>query len=600
MRHFGKHRPRGRSGFALGATFAKFAAFAKCATFAKFTIALSVVTLTAAPSMAIAQALPRDAVEAAQAVPGKAAIATAHPLATEAGREILAQGGNAFDAAVAVAAALAVVESNGSGLGGGGFFLIHRASDGRDIMIDAREEAPGAASHDMFLDAEGQPIKGLSKNSALAAGIPGQTAGMALLSQYGKLPFGKSVQPAIRIAKQGFPLYERLQNGIRFKKATFAKSPDTARIYLVDGEVPKLGHTIRQPELARTLELLAREGPGAFYEGAFARKLVAGVRKLGGNWTETDLAAYRAIEREPVVGTYRGARIVSASPPAAGGVPLIDALNILSGYELDRMDGATRKHLIVEAMRRAHRDRAVYLGDPDVVSMPIAMLTSPSYAAGQRTSIRLDRATPSEVLPGVTGTGAQGDHTTHFSILDAEGNRVAGTITLNLWFGSGLMIPGTGLLLNNQMDDFSIKPGVPNQYELVGGEANSIEPGKRMLSSSTPTFVESDRGLMILGTPGGSHITGMVLLATLDFLAGKSAAEIVGEPRLHHQYLPDVIEYEKGAFTEEERAALERAGHRLDASPRRWGNMQAVIWDRRTGTIEAAADPRGDGAGHVY
>lgn len=561
-------------------------------------LAVVAIALISTAPAAFPQALPRDRVEPAAA---KAAVATAHPLATEAGREILAQGGNAFDAAVAVAAALAVVEPSGSGLGGGGFFLLHRASDGRDVMIDAREKAPAAASRDMFLDERGQPVAGLSKNSALAAGIPGETAGLALLAEeYGRLPFGASLQPAIRIAKQGFPLYARLQAGIRFKKATFAKSPDAARVYLVGGEVPELGHLIRQPDLARTFELLAREGPRAFYEGPFARKLVAGVRKLGGNWTEADLAAYRAVEREPIVGTYRGARIVSASPPAAGGVPLLDALNILSGYDLAALDSVTRKHLIVEAMRRAHRDRAVYLGDPDFVSMPIAQLTSPLYAAGQRTSIRLDRATPSDALPGVTDRGAQGAQTTHFSILDAQGNRVAGTITLNLWFGSGLMIPGTGLLLNNQMDDFSIKAGVPNQYDLVGGAANAIEPGKRMLSSSTPTFVESERGIMILGSPGGSYITGMVLLATLDFLAGRSAMEIVSAPRLHHQYLPDIIEFEKGAFTAEERAALERAGHRISESPRRWGNMQAVIWDRRTGVVEAAADPRGAGAGHVY
>lgn len=533
--------------------------------------------------------------------PGKAAIASAHPLATEAGREILAAGGNAFDAAVAVAAALAVVEPSGSGLGGGGFLLLHRASDNLDVMIDAREKAPAAASRDMFLDAQGNVDETRAQDSALAAGIPGEPAGLALLSsKYGRLPFARSLQPAIRLAREGFPLDARLQNGLRSKAAVFKTSREASRAFLVRGEVAPVGHIIRQKELANTLEQLAREGAQAYYKGPLAKRLVSGVRKLGGIWTEADLAAYTAVERKPIVANYRGARIVSASLPAAGGITLVDALNILSGFDLGAVDSATRKHLVIEAMRRAHRDRAVYLGDPDFVDVPVERLTHPFYAAGQRASIRTDRATPSAALPGVDGDASQGPHTTHFSIIDADGNRASVTITLNFWFGSGLMIPGTGILLNNQMDDFSSKPGSPNGYQLVGAEANAIAPGKRMLSSSTPTFIESERGVLITGSPGGSYITGMVLLATLDFLDGKSAEQIVGAPRFHHQYLPDVVQFEPGAFSPDEQAALTKAGHTLKSGSRRWGNMQVVLWDKQRGTVEAASDPRGQGAGYVY
>lgn len=537
---------------------------------------------------------------AAERAPGKAAIASAHPLASAAGHEVLAKGGNAFDAAVAVSAALAVVEPIGSGLGGGGFFLLHRASDGLDVMIDAREKAPAAASHDMFLGPDGQPQRRLSLESALAAGIAGEPAGLELLAaKYGRLPLAVSLAPAIRYAREGFPLYPRVQANIERKRAVFAKQKEVAAVWLRDGASPALGTIIRQPQLARTLERLAKHGVRDFYEGELAHTLVAGVRKLGGIWTLEDLAAYRALERAPVVGEYRGARIVSASPPASGGIVLVEALNVLSGYDLAQLDSATRKHLIIESMRRAHRDRAVWLGDPDFVTMPVAELIHPFYAAGLRASLRLDRATPSAALPGVEPP-PQGTQTTHFSILDAEGNRVAGTITLNFFFGSGLQVPGTGIFLNNEMDDFSSKPGSPNGFNLVGAEANSIAPGKRMLSSSTPTFVESDTGLMIAGSPGGSFITGMVLLATLDFLDGKSAAEIVAAPRIHHQYLPDVLQYEPGALTDAEIASLGQRGHQLRESGRRWGNMQVVTWDYATGRVEAASDPRGEGEGQVY
>ncbi len=532
--------------------------------------------------------------------PGKAAVASAHPLASEAGLEVLRSGGNAFDAAVAIAAALAVVEPSGSGLTGGGFFLLHRASDGMQVVIDARETAPAAATRDMFLDATGEPVARLSRDGGLAAGIPGEPAGMAMLaSKYGRLPVRESLKPAIRLARAGFPLSPGLHEDLQRRKAQFLATADTARNFYRRGDVPPLGTLIRQPELARTLDILARDGFEAFYRGELAKRLVDGVRVLGGIWTEADLAGYRAIERAPVVGQYRGARIVSAPPPSSGGIGLIEGLNILSQFDLARTEPVQRKHLIIEAMRRLHRDRAIYLGDPGFVTVPVERLIDTDYAAGLAASIHSARATPSDALPGIGAGAAQGPQTTHFSVIDAEGNRVAATLTLNFSFGSGRMIAGTGLFLNNEMDDFSMKPGVPNGYGLVGAGANAIAPGKRMLSSMAPSFVETPERVMVVGSPGGSFIIGMVLLATLDFMEGRDAATIVAAPRIHHQYLPDVVRFEPGALDDTQRTALTERGHRLEGGNRRWGNLQVVIWNRATGAIEAAADPRGDGAGLV-
>lgn len=547
-----------------------------------------------------APAIAADAARVPARGPGHAAIASAYPLATNAGIEILAKGGNAFDAAVAVAAALAVVEPCCSGLGGGGFFLLRRASDGHEAMIDLREVAPGAAARDMYLDKDGNVVPGLSRDTALAAGIPGEPAGLAhLAKKYGKLPLATSMAPAIKLARDGFPLYERMRGAVNFKKDAFLKTPDATRVFLVNGEVPPIGTLIKQPDLANSLALLATKGADGYYKGAFAKKLVDGVKQLGGNWTEADLANYKVVERAPVVGHYRGARIVSGAPPTSGGVALIDALNILEGFELDKLDAVTRMHLVVEAMRRVHRDRAVYLGDPDFVDVPVERLINPYYAAGQRASIRMDRATPSASLPGVDAP-SPGPSTTHLSVIDKDGNLVAATITLNFFYGSGLMIPGTGILLNNQMDDFSSKPGVPNGFQLIGGDANAIAPKKRPLSSSTPTFVEGPKGLMVIGSPGGSRIIGMVILGTLNFMDGKSAQEIVAAPRYHHQFSPDVIEYEPGTLTADERAQLEARGHSLKEGSRKWGNTQVVTWDYQTGKVEAASDPRGVGEGLVY
>ncbi|PLX56945.1 MAG: gamma-glutamyltransferase [Chromatiales bacterium] len=533
--------------------------------------------------------------------PARAAIATAHPLATAAGMEVLEQGGNAFDAAVAVSAALAVVEPNGSGLGGGAFWLMHRAADGLDVMVDGREAAPGAATRDMYLDAAGNPIPRASMDGPLAAGIPGQPAGLAHITEkYGNLSLAENLAPAIRIARDGFPLYARLRAGLRFKLELLKRWPAGPEVFLPGGELPELGFVIRQPDLARTLEAMAANGAAGFYDGDVAARLVAAARAEGGIWTREDLRSYRVVEREPVVGEYRGMRVISASPPSSGGVALINALGMLAGYQLETLDPVTAQHLIVEAMRRAFRDRAEYLGDPDFVDVPVEQLTHPFYAAGQRASIRFDRATPSADLPGILPAGTKGTETTHFSVMDAEGNRVAASLSLNFWFGSGFMAPGTGVFLNNEMDDFSIKAGVPNGYQLVGADANKIVPGKRMLSSMTPTFLESDRGIAILGTPGGSRIISMVLLASLAWHQGASAEEMVSLPRYHHQYLPDVVSFEPDAIAAERQAALAELGHEVKALTRRYGNLQVVTWDFASGEVEAASDPRGEGEGRVY
>jgi gamma-glutamyltranspeptidase/glutathione hydrolase len=536
-----------------------------------------------------------------RAVAHKGAIASAYPLASEAGQEILAKGGNAFDAAVAVSAALAVVEPSSSGLGGGGFYLLHRQEDGFETMLDAREKAPGASSRDMYLDSAGNPIENASTAGSLAAGIPGEPAAFEYLAlKFGKLSLKESLQPAIRLARSGFPLYARLQGGLRFKREAMLRSPDAAKVFLTaDGAVPDLGFIIKQPDLANTLEAIAAQGAKGFYSGRVAQDLVNGVRATGGIWTLADLAAYKVIERKPLVGSYHGARIVSASPPSSGGIAVVDALNILSGFDLHGVDSVTRKHLVIEAMRRAYRDRAQYLGDPDFVSMPLKLLTSPDYAAGQRASIRTDKAMPSDMLPGI-GSQPVGMQTTHFSVLDAAGNRVAGTISINLFFGAGYMPPKTGVLLNDTMDDFSIKPGTPNTFGLVGDAANAIAPNKRSLSSMAPSFVETPKGVMIIGTPGGSFIISMVLLGTLDYLDGMSAADVVKDARYHHQFLPDVVDYEKGALSADEIARLQAMGHSLKESSRRWGNMEVITWDYASGKVEAASDPRGEGEGLVY
>ena len=514
--------------------------------------------------------------------------------------QVLDAGGNAFDAAVAVSAALAVVEPYSSGIGGGGFWLLHRARDGRQVMIDGRERAPLAANRDLYLDKQGNVVPGLSMNGGLAAGIPGEPAALVwLATHYGRLPLKQSLAPAIRLAEEGFPVDGHYRAMARFRRAVLRRSPAAAGIFLHQGEVPAEGALIRQPDLADTLRRLAEKGREGFYGGELAQRLVDGVRQAGGIWSLKDLAQYRVVEREPVRFDYAGRHIVTAALPSSGGIGLATMLNILSGYKLDQVEPAQRVHLIVEAMRRAYRDRAQYLGDPDVVKAPVARLVDPRYADGLRASIHPYRATPSELLPG-TAQLSRGTDTTHFSILDREGNRVAATLSINYPFGAAFVAPGTGVLLNDEMDDFSAKPGVPNVYGLVGAEANAIAPGKRPLSSMTPTFVESEHGVAILGTPGGSRIITMVLLGILDMVEGHGPASWVVLPRFHHQYLPDVIQFEPGALSADVQQQLRERGYRLKQMGSTWGNMQAVYFDYTSGKVQAASDPRGGGLARVH
>jgi len=536
---------------------------------------------------------------AVAARPPAAAVASAHPLATRAGLDILAAGGNAFDAAIAVSAALAVVEPTSSGLGGGGFWLLHRASDNTQVMIDGRERAPLAAHRDLYLDPQGNVIPRLSLDGPLAAGIPGEAAALDHLARhYGRLPLAQSLAPAIRLARDGFTIDARYQNMARWRLKALQQSPATAAIFLQNDDVPADDFVLRQPDLANTLQALAEHGADGFYTGPVARRLVDSVRKAGGIWSLQDLAEYKISERQPIRGQYKGLTITSAPPPSSGGIALLTMLNILSGYDLHKLDSASRKHLIVEAMRRAYRDRAEYLGDPDFISIPVNRLIDPDYGAGLAASIRLDQATPSRMLPGgIEPEG--GNDTTHFSIIDRDGNRVAATLSVNYPFGSAFVATGTGVLLNDEMDDFSSKPGTPNVYGLVGDQANAIAPGKRPLSSMSPTFVEDDNRVAILGTPGGSRIITMVLLGILDIADGKEPASWVALPRFHHQFLPDRISYEEDALSEDEIKSLEQRGHTLKPSRRKYGNMQAVLWDKRNNTVSAASDPRGNGLAEV-
>jgi len=526
--------------------------------------------------------------------PGKAAIASAHYLATEAGHEILARGGNAFDAAIAVSSTLAVVEQTSSGIGGGGFWVLHRAEDGFETMIDGREMAPAASTRDMYLDEEGNVDRDLATNGPLAAGIPGEIAALAHIAEnYGRLPLAESLAPAVRIAREGFPVYTKFHTMLGWVLPQIKRWPAASEAFLLDGEVPPMGHVIKLPDLARVLERVGNEGPEVFYEGDIARQLVEGVREAGGIWTMEDMAAYRVVEREPIRTVYKGYELVTASPPSSGGIAIAQMLNILDPWPLAQMDRPQRTHLIVEAMRRAYRDRAIYLGDPDFTEVPAARLTSPFYAAGLRAGINPSKATPSVMLPG-NNLPWESEDTTHFSVMDADGNMVAATLTVNLVFGNRFMVPGTGFVLNNEMDDFSAKEGEPNAFGLIGFKANAIEPRKRPLSSMTPTIIKGDDKIGIIGTPGGSRIITMVLLGILDFMEGNDPEHWVKLPRFHHQYVPDHISAEPDAFTEEEIAALEEKGHTVEVATRRWGNMHGVLWNKQDNEVKAGSDPRSD------
>ena len=527
--------------------------------------------------------------------PSKGAVVTSNALATKAGEKILAEGGNAYDAATTISAMLSVVEPFASGLGGGAFWLIYDAKSKKYKMIDARETAPLQSHKNMYLDENENLIKNISKLGPLSAGIPGIPAVLSYVNEkYGSKKLSTLLVPAYKAAINGFPVNERYLKGANYKKEWLKKYKETKAIFLDKGEVPKKGWILKQTDLAKTIKKIMKGGHKSFYTGSFAKKMVESVQNNGGIWSEEDLNRYKVIEREPVKSTYKGISIIAPGLPSSGGLVLSNALNILAGYELDKLSLTTQKHLIIEALRRAYYERAIKMGDPDFMANSLEFLLTPSYAAKQRESININYATDNQTLefadPPYQG---QGNDTTHFSVIDKYGNRVAVTQSINFWFGSAFVPKGTGVLLNNEMDDFSIKPGTENGYGLIGYDANAVEPGKRMLSSMTPTFLESDRGFVILGTPGGSRIISMILLATLEWVNGGDAKSMVSLPRFHHQYHPDYVLYEEEAFMSSEIDELESMGHIFKKSNRQFGNMQIIMWDQVNNKIEIASDPRG-------
>ena len=544
---------------------------------------------------------PTSATAASQSsdrLPKQAAIASAHPLSTQAGMDILNQGGNAFDAAIAVAASLGVVEPYSAGIGGGGFWLIYQADKDRYTFIDAREKAPAAAHRDYYLDASGNVDRDRAVNGPTAAGIPGQAAAFAHLAEhYGQLPLKTSLAAAIDQAENGFPVYEHYQKLMGFRLDAIRRYPQSRDIFLDDGAIPGTGHLIQQPDLANTLRALADQGFDGFYKGKVAEQLVSAVQADGGDWTLEDLASYHVVERPPIrvqLGQYD---IVSAPPPSSGGIAIAQMMQMLGQPILPdwrTLDTVDQTHLLTEVMRRAYKDRAEYLGDPDFVDVPVQELLSTQRAANWAASISMQKATPSLSLKGVKNL-QEGFHTTHLSVIDQQGNMVSATLSINLPFGSAYTAAGTGVLLNNEMDDFSAKPGEPNAYGLVGNEANAIAPGKRPLSSMSPSIVNTATSSAIIGTPGGSRIITMVFLGMLEHMQDKPVADWVSRPRFHHQYLPDIIQHEPGVFNQQQETELKQRGHQLQSVGRQYGNMQAVLWDKTTGKVSAASDPRGFG-----
>ena len=527
--------------------------------------------------------------------PDADAVASAHPLATAAGIAVLQSGGNAFDAAVAVSAVLGVVEPYGSGLGGGGFWLLHEAKTGKQVMVDGREVAPLKAHRDMYLDRRGNPLPAASIDGPLAAGIPGTPKALAHIAKiYGRLPLAVTLAPAIRLADEGFSVDDMYRRYAGFRQQALLKSPAAAQQFLLNGEVPPKGYLLKQPDLANTLKLFAEQGEQAFYQGEFAQRLVAGVQKYGGIWTLEDLARYDIVERDPITFNFNDYQFTTAALPSSGGVVLAQIFNMLAQFNWDQLDSAQRVHLLTELMRRAYKERAVHLGDTDQVDVPVKQLTSVEYAKQLAKDIDLQMASVSQDLPQIKIK--EGMDTSHFSIIDREGNRVAATMSVNYPFGACFVVPGTGVVLNDEMDDFSIKPGVPNAYGLVGNQQNAIAPGKRMLSSMTPTFIENEQRVAILGTPGGSRIISMVMIGALQAMQGAPVEQWVGRARFHHQYLPDSLQYEPDALSEQTLEVLSAMGHQLKPVDDSYGNMQAIAWDKVANKVSVASDPRGIGA----
>ncbi len=523
-------------------------------------------------------------------------VAAQEAKAAKIGVDILRRGGNAIDAAVATGLALAVTLPRAGNLGGGGFMLVYLAKERKTIVIDYREAAPADTPRDVFLNAEGEAVASRSRDSGLAVGVPGTVAGLSLaLRNYGsgKFSLAKLAAPAVALARSGIDVEDDLADSLPNVQSRLKRWPSSARIFLhPDGSALIRGDRLVQSDLAAVLEAIGRDGERAFYEGQVAEKIIASVRAAGGRMTLDDLKSYRAIEREPVHGTYRGYEIASVPPPSSGGVHIVELLNLLEGFPLARQgaNSAATIHLLAEAMKLAYADRAEYLGDPDQVKIPVGGLISKAYAEKLRAQISMARARPAADIKPLDPAPYESDQTTHFSIVDSDGNAVANTYTLNFSYGVGLVAEGTGVLLNNELDDFAAKPGVPNAFGLVGGAANAPAPRKRPLSSMAPTMLFRDGELeLVTGSPGGSRIITIVTEIILDIVDfGMNLAEATEAVRIHHQGLPDELQAERGLNRDTIRL-LEALGHKVVVRDA-WGSAQSIL--RANGVLMGAADTR--------
>ena len=522
-------------------------------------------------------------------------VATSHTLASEIAQRVLRNGGNAIDAAVTAGFALAVTQPRSGNIGGGGFLLYAPGDGSAPEAIDYRETAPAAASETMFQDENGNVVNERSRFSHKAAGVPGTVAGLALaLERHGTISLKEALAPAIRLASDGFVVPRRFTEGLEQAKDRLQRWPASkATFFKEDGSAPQPGDVFRQPALADTLQRIADQGVKGFYEGETARLIVDQMQRNDGLITLDDLKSYQPAIREPVHGNYRGHDIYSMSPPSSGGTHIVQILNILERYPIDEMghNSADTLHHMAEAMKLAYADRSEYLGDTDFVEVPLTGLTSKGYAAALRATIDSEKARPStDIKPG-NPTPWESPETTHFSVVDRWGNAVSNTYTINFSYGSGITVAGAGFLLNNEMDDFSAKPGVPNAYGLIGGEANKIEPGKRMLSSMSPTIVQKNgRNFLVTGSPGGSRIITTTLQVIMNVIDHKmNIQSAVSAPRIHHQWLPDEIRMEQGISPDTVRL-LEARGHKVTTS-RAMGAIQSIMIDE-DGTLYGGADPR--------
>ncbi len=529
-----------------------------------------------------------------------AMVASTNETASLVGVDILKRGGNAIDAAIAVALALTATHPSAGNLGGGGFMMI-RLKNGKTTAIDYREMAPAAATRDIYLDKNGNVIKGEGGPVVgyRAAGVPGTVKGMELaLKKYGsgKLSWRQLVEPARRLAAYGFVVNRNLARSLQGNQEYLSQYDETKRIYLRNGNFYREGEIFRQPDLAATFARLQRGGPDEFYTGQTARLIVADMKRNNGLMTMQDLANYFAKEREPLRGSYRDYGIISMPPPSSGGAVLIQMLNILEGYDLAKMDWASsdRYHLMTEAMRRAFADRAEYMGDSDFVSVPLAGLTDKNYAGQLRAGIDPDRASSSQTVRAGRPAGHESEETTHFTVVDSEGNAVANTYTLNNSYGSAVVAKGTGLLMNDEMDDFAAKPGTANLYGLIQGERNAVAPRKRPLSAMTPTFVLNKDGSLwfTVGSPGGPTIINTALCVITNVIDyGMNIQQAIDAPRIHHQWLPDELVYEPFGLSGDTQKALTARGHKL-ARPRYLGDAEGIMIEPKTGVRLGATDPR--------